>query len=91
MDRQEALAVYAALLRECRKYCPDLVVLNHRLELHEAEKYVTTFLWQGVETYVDVHSANRETCMHHRGFIFRRGLPKGLERLADWGMPCCNT
>ena len=80
--RAEKAPVYAALLRECRKYCPDLVVLNHRLELHEAEKYVTTFLWQGVETYVDVHSANSETCMHHRGFIFKRGLPDGLERLA---------
>ena len=81
--RPEKAKVYAELLRECRKYCPDLVVLNHRLELHEAERYVTTFLWQGVETYADVHSANRETCMHHRGFIFRRGLPEGLERLAE--------
>ena len=81
--RPEKAPVYAALLRECRKYCPDLVVLNHRLELHEAERYVTTFLWQGVETYVDVHSANTETCMHHRGFIFKRGLPEGLERLAE--------
>ncbi|MBE6726073.1 MAG: hypothetical protein E7576_12940 [Ruminococcaceae bacterium] len=81
--RPEKAAVYAKLLKECRKYCPDLVVLNHRLELHEAEKYVTTFLWQGVETYVDIHSANRETCMHHRGFIFKRGLPDGLERLAE--------
>ncbi len=81
--RPEKAPVYGALLRECRKYCPDLVVLSHRLALYDAEKYVTTYLWQGVETYVDVHSANRETCMHHRGFIFKRGLPDGLDRLAE--------
>lgn len=81
--RPEKAGLYAQMLQDCRKYSPDLIVLNHRLDLYEAEKYVTTFLWQGAETYVDVHSANRETCMHHRGFIFDRGLPDGLERLAE--------
>lgn len=81
--REEKAGVYAQMLCDCRKYSPDLIVLNHRLNLYEAEKYVTTFLWQGAETYVDVHSANRETCMHHRGFIFERGLPEDLERLAE--------
>jgi hypothetical protein len=81
--RPEKAALYARQLKECREYSPDLIVLNHRLDLYEAEKHVTTFLWQGVETYVDVHSFNRETCMHHRGFIFDRGLPDGLERLAE--------
>ena len=81
--RPEKAHVYAEQLRECRQYSPDLIVLNHRLDLYEAEKYVTTSLWQGVETYVDVHSANAETCMHHRGFIFKRGLPEGLDRLLE--------
>ena len=81
--RPEKAGVYAQMLRDCRKYSPDLIVLNHRLDLYEAEKYVTTSLWQGVETYVDVHSANRETCMHHRGFIFKRGLPEALDRLLE--------
>ncbi len=81
--RPEKADVYATQLRECRKYSPDLIVLNHRLDLYEAEKYVTTSLWQGAETYVDVHSANSETCMHHRGFIFKRGLPEGLDRLLE--------
>lgn len=81
--RPEKAARYAEQLRECRRYSPDLIVLNHRLDLYEADKYVTTSLWQGVETYVDVHSANRETCMHHRGFIFKRGLPEGLDRLLE--------
>lgn len=81
--RKEKAGVYAEMLRQCRKYSPDLIVLNHRLELYEAEKYVTTFLWQGVETYVDVHSWNHTTAMHHRGFIFDRGLPDNLERLTE--------
>lgn len=81
--RPEKAALYAQQLQECRQHSPDLIVLNHRLNLFEAEKYVTTFLWQGAETYVDVHSSNKETCMHHRGFIFKRGLPEDLERLAE--------
>lgn len=81
--RPEKAPVYAKMLRDCRKYSPDLIVLNHRLNLFEAEKYVTTFLWQGAETYVDVQSCNNQTCMHHRGFIFDRGLPEKLERLAE--------
>ena len=81
--RPEKAPVFASLLRECRKYSPDLIVLNHRLPLYEAEPYVTTFLWQGAETYVDVHSANAGTGAHHRCFIFDRGLPDNLERLAE--------
>lgn len=81
--RPEKAPLYARMLRDCRKYSPDLIVLNHRLNLFEAEKHVTTFLWQGAETYVDVHSGNNHTCMHHRGFIFDRGLPDELERLAE--------
>ena len=81
--RPEKAALYAQQLRHCRQYSHDLIVLNHRLDLFEAEKYVTTSLWQGVETYVDVHSANLDTCMHHRGFIFKRGLPEGLDRLLE--------
>ncbi len=81
--RPEKAGVFAKMLEDCRKYCPDFVVLNHRLELYEAEKKVTTSLWQGAETYVDVHSANTESCMHHRGFIFDRGLPDDLDRLLE--------
>ena len=84
--RPEKAEVFGKMLRECRKYSPDLVVLNHRLNLYSAEKYVTTFLWQGAETYVDVHSANTKTGLHNRSWIFERGLPlgpDGLERLAE--------
>lgn len=81
--REEKAPVFADMLRECRKYCPDLITLNHRLKLFGAEKYMTTFLWQGAETYTDIFGVNTRTCMHHRGYMFERGLPENLERLAE--------
>lgn len=81
--RPEKAGLFAEMLRECRRYSPDLIVLNHRLNLFEAEKHITTYLWNGNETYVDVLSGNSKTCMHHRGFMFERGHTDGLERLAE--------
>lgn len=81
--RPEKAELFAEMLRECRKYSPDLIVLNHRLNLYEAEKHITTYLWNGSETYVDVLSGNSNTCMHHRGFMFERGHTDNLERLAE--------
>ncbi len=81
--RPEKAELFAEMLRECRKYSPDLIVLNHRLNLFQAEKHITTYLWNGNETYVDVLSGNDNTCMHHRGFMFERGHTDNLERLAE--------
>ncbi len=81
--RPEKAGVFADMLKECRKYAPDLIVLNHRLEFYEAEEYVTTYLWNGTETYVDVLSCNQNTAMHNRAFMFTRGHTDGLERLAE--------
>ena len=81
--RPEKAAVFADMLKECRKYSPDLVVLNHRLEFYEAEKHITTYLWNGTETYVDALSCNNNTAMHSRAFMFTRGHTDNLERLAE--------
>lgn len=81
--RPEKAGVFAEMLKECRKYSPDLVVLNHRLEFYEAEKYITTYLWNGDETYVDVSTCNKQTAMHNRGFMFTRGHTDNLDRLAE--------
>ncbi len=81
--RPEKAGVFAQMLRECRKYAPDLIVLNHRLDFYEAEEFVTTYLWNGTETYVDVLSCNRNTAMHGRAFMFTRGHTDNLERLAE--------
>ncbi len=81
--RPEKAKVFADMLMECRKYSPDLIVLNHRLEFYEAEEFVTTYLWNGDETYVDVLSCNKNTAMHNRAFMFTRGHTDNLERLAE--------
>lgn len=81
--RKEKQEAFASTLRECREYSPDLILLNHRLELGIAEPYATTFLWQGVETYVDIHSSNSCTAPHNRAFIFNRGEVPGLQRLTE--------
>lgn len=81
--RPEKAGVFAQMLQDCRKYSPDLIVLNHRLEFYEAEPFVTTYLWNGVETYVDVLSCNQNTAMHGRAFMFTRGHTDNLERLAE--------
>ncbi len=81
--RPEKAGVFAEMLKECRKYAPDLIVLNHRLDFYEAEEFVTTYLWNGTETYVDVLSCNQNTAMHGRAFMFTRGHTDNLERLAE--------
>ena len=82
--RPEKAHVFAEMLRTCRQYSPDLIVLNHRLDFYEAEPYVTTFLWNGDETYTDVHLCNRITAMHNRAYMFSRGhVDGGRERLAE--------
>lgn len=79
-DKQE---IFEKTVAECRKYCPDLIVLNHRLELGEAQKYATTFLWGGQETYIDVLINNTKTAPHHRQCELIRGCVPGLQRLTE--------
>ncbi len=79
--RPEKRPVFKGMIDECRKYVPDLVVLNHRLTLGEAEICATTFLWQGGETYVDV--SNNSSAPHHRAGAMSRGLVPGLKRLTE--------
>lgn len=75
---------YIRALKECRKHSPSLIVLNHRLELGKALPYVTTRLWQGAETYIDVHMANWSTTgTHNRVQALHRGLAPGLQRLLE--------
>lgn len=56
--RTEKQDAFVRLLQECRKYSPDLIVLNHRLNLGHGLPYTTTELW-GDEAYIDVRSAAR--------------------------------
>lgn len=81
--REEKAPIFAEMLRECRKYSPDLIVLNHRLNLFEAEKHVTTSLMNGQETYTDVLIRNSGTAMHNRAYMFTRGHTENLDRLQE--------
>lgn len=81
--RAEMEDEFIDMMIKCREYCPDLVLLNHRLGLTEAEKYATTFLWGGQETYVDVHTSNNCTAPHNRVGVMQRGLVPDLKRLTE--------
>lgn len=70
-------------MQECRKYSPDLILLNHRLDFGKGMPYATTFLWEGVETYSDVHICNDVTAPHNRAYMFARGNLPRLRRLTE--------
>lgn len=81
--RPEKQDAFIRLMESCRKFSPDLILLNHRLELGKAEPYATTFLWEGAETYIDVHMVNNMTAPHNRAKAISRGLPPELKRLSE--------
>jgi len=83
--RDEKQDAFIRMMNECRKYSPDLILLNHRLNLsEEAKKHATTSLWGGAETYIDVHMANwKMTAPHHRAGALSREVVPGLIRLTE--------
>ncbi|MFC2128566.1 hypothetical protein ACFLRR_01700 [Bacteroidota bacterium] len=83
--RDEKQEAFIRMMTECRKYSPDLIFLNHRLNLsEEARKHATTSLWGGVETYIDVHMPNwKITAPHHRASALSRDVVPGLIRLTE--------
>ncbi|MDR2844608.1 MAG: hypothetical protein LBV28_00755 [Puniceicoccales bacterium] len=77
-DKQDE---FAKTMTEVRRHVPDLIALNHRISLNpDALRHMTTFLWNGLETYVDVHIHNKQTATHARVHNLDRGLPRGLSR-----------
>ncbi|WP_242083151.1 hypothetical protein [Aestuariivivens sediminis] len=81
--RPEKEDAFIEMMQQCRMYSPDLILLNHRLGLTKSKPYATTFLWEGQETYIDIHNANNSTAPHHRQGALSRGLPPGLTRLTE--------
>src|SRR5450759_1389857 len=81
--RPEKYDAFDRMMTECRKYSPDLVLLNHRLNLGKGTAHSTTFLMGGAETYIDVHMANSVTAPHHRVEALARELPPKLTRLTE--------
>lgn len=82
--RKEREDDFIDMMRQCRGFCPDLILLNHRLGLERAQRQATTFLWEGRECYTDVNSQPATTtALHHRAGAFERGLPLRLSRLTE--------
>ncbi|QDV09074.1 hypothetical protein Poly30_46310 [Planctomycetes bacterium Poly30] len=85
--RPGKLDVLLETLAKCREYVPDLLVLNERVELLENREGVSTSLWEGVETYIDVFSWNETTAPHHRAGALARPYPPSLRRdIEDHGV-----
>ncbi len=81
--RPEKYDAFDRMMSACREYSPDLILLNHRLDLGPGTKHSTTYLFGGAETYIDVHMANDITASHHRACALKRELPPGLTRLTE--------
>jgi len=81
--RAEKRDTFKKMIDECRKYVPELIVLNHRNDLGDAEICATTFLWGGQETYIEVHMRNNVTGSHHRVCTLERGLVPDMLRLTE--------
>ena len=76
--RTEKQDAFVRMLKQCRTYCPDLIVLNHRLNLGHGVPYVTTRLWGG-EAYIDVWRSNRSAATHNRARTVELGVPVDKE------------
>ena len=81
--RSEKIPYFEKTIIDCRKYSKDLILLNHRNDLRKASYLSTTFLWEGLETYTDVHCYNKICAPHNRAYIFNRGYTDGLRRLTE--------
>lgn len=82
--RPEKEGAFIRMMKASRVHSPDLIALNHRLPLGpEGLALMTTQLWDGQETYVDVHIGNRTTAPHHRAAAIARGNTEGFSRLFE--------
>ena len=81
--RQEKREAFIRMMIRCRQHSPDLILLNHRLQLGKGLPYATTSLLEGAETYIDVWMSNRTTGTHHRVGALSRKPPSNLARLVE--------
>jgi len=82
--REDKQQYFIEAMTQCREHCPGLIALNHRINFNdEALKHLTTWLWEGAETYVDVAQYNQRPAPHHRLTCLSRGLPPELQRLTE--------
>jgi len=81
--RPEKQDAFIRMMTQCRQHTPDLILLNHRLNLGKALPHATTYLLGGDETYIDVHMANEQTAPHHRAGAIDREIVPDLVRMTE--------
>ncbi len=81
--RKSKIKYFIEMMKQCRKHSPDLILLNHRLELGEGLPHASTFLWEGREMYSDINICNQFPGTHNRLEELNRGLPPKLQRLTE--------
>ena len=81
--RQEMYGNFDRMMKAIRQEDPGFILLNHRLDLGPGDKYSTTHLMGGEETYIDVHMTNDVTAPHHRARALARKAPDNLTRLTE--------
>lgn len=81
--REDKIPHFVDMMTQCRKHAPDLILLNHRLQLGAGMPHATTALLEGAETYIDVHMANTVCATHNRAGALARELPPRLKRLLE--------
>ncbi len=81
--RPEKYEAFDTMMTRVRRFSPDFVLLNHRLNLGPGTRHSTTFLLGGAETYIDVLMTNDMTAPHHRAKAISRQSPKDLTRLTE--------
>ena len=82
--RDGKMDAFMRSMKASRSFSPDLIALNHRIDLNDqAREHMTTWLWEGAETYIDVHMPTKQASTHHRVGALSRGLPPGLSRLTE--------
>jgi hypothetical protein len=75
---------FVETMKKCRQYKPDLIAINHRVNVDErGKRHMTTSLMGGRETYIDVHMTNNETAPHNRAAAISRRVPPDLMRLTE--------
>ncbi len=79
----ENIKYFEKTINDCRKYSKDLILTTHRINLGKASYLQNTFLWEGLETYTDVHCYNKICAPHNRAYIFNRGYTPELKRLTE--------
>ncbi|MBR6807250.1 MAG: hypothetical protein IKM46_02590 [Clostridia bacterium] len=81
--RAEKQDAFISMMKDCRKYSPELILLNHRLDLGRGMPYGTTTLLGGDEAYIDVNMFNKLCAPHHREYMFHRMNPDPMTRLTE--------